>query len=99
MKRFCKYCKKHTEQKVHNQSNKGLNKNHTQSKGSKTRMHQRGERRGTGNFGKTSRPAISKWKRTGAKSTKKTDLRYTCSVCKKITVQSEGIRAKRVELI
>jgi ribosomal protein L44E len=98
MKRLCKYCRKHTEQKVHNQSFKGLNKNHTQTRGSKTRMMKRGERRGTGNFGKTSRPAIAKWKMTGAKNTKKTDLRYTCTVCKKTSVQNHGIRTKRVEL-
>lgn len=99
MKRLCKHCKTHTVQKVSNQKFKGLNKNHTQSRGSKTRMMKRGERRGVGNFGKTSRPAIAKWKSTGAKNTKKTDLRYTCNECKKISCQSSGIRTKRVEFI
>lgn len=98
-KRFCKTCKKHTEQKVHNQTFKGLNKVHTLSRGSQTRVMKRGLRRGVGNLGRFSRPAIAKWKMTGAKNTKKTDLRYTCSVCKKISVQPEGIRTKRVELV
>lgn len=98
-KRLCKFCKKHTEQKVHNQSFKGLNKTVTQSRGSKTRLMKRGLRRGTGNLGRFSRRPVAKWKMTGAKNTKKTDLRYTCSICKKTSVQSAGIRAKRVELI
>ncbi len=99
IKRYCPSCKKHTEQKVHNQSFKGLNKNHTQSRGSQTRVHKRGLRRGVGNQGRFSRKPVSKWKMTGAKTTKKTDLRYTCSVCKKMTVQRKGTRTKKVELI
>jgi len=98
-KRFCKTCKKHTEHKVHNQSNRGLNKTHTMSRGSKTRMVKRGERRGVGNHGKTSRQAITKWKMTGAKGTKKTDLRFTCNVCKKTSIQAHGIRTKKVEMV
>jgi len=98
MKRLCKFCKKHTEHKVHNQSFKGLNKTHPLSRGSKRRTMSRGLRRGTGNRGRFSRPPIAKWKMTGAKNTKKTDLRYTCSTCKKTSMQKSGIRAKRVEL-
>ena len=98
IKRLCKYCKKHTEQKVYNQSFKGLNKKHTQSRSSKTRVRKRGLRRGFGNLGRFSRKPVAKWKQTGAKSTKKTDLRYTCNVCKKTSVQKCGIRTKRVEL-
>ncbi len=99
VKRLCKKCKKHTEHKVHNQSFRGLGKTHTQSKWSKTRVKKRGLRRGVGNLGRFSKGALSKWKRYGAKSTKKTDLRYTCSVCKKTSIQAQGIRAKKVELI
>jgi len=72
-KRLCKFCKKHTEQKV------TLNKRRTPSslkKGSKYRARLRGQARGVGSLGKYSKPAISKFKRTGAKSTKKTDFRY-----------------------
>ena len=95
-KRFCKSCKKHTTQKV------SQNKRKTASpltKGSKYRARKRGQARGTGSHGKYSRPAVTKFKRTGAKNTKKTDLRYTCSECKKISSQPHGIRSKRVELI
>ena len=96
MKRLCQKCKKHTEHKV------AQNKKKTASslkKGSKYRARKRGLARGVGGLGRYSKPAVTKFKRTGAKSTKKTDLRYTCSVCKKISVQNSGIRAKRVEFI
>jgi large subunit ribosomal protein L44e len=96
LKRICKYCKKHTEQKV------AQNKKRTPSSlsfGSKYRAKLRGRARGVGGHGKYSKPAVTKFKRAGAKSTKKTDLRYACSECKKVTSQPSGIRAKRVELV
>jgi len=98
-KRLCPYCKKHTEHKVINQKFKGLNKIHTQTHGSQTRAKKRGRRTGTGNLGRYSRPALAKWKKTGAKTSKKTDLRYTCQVCKKTHIQSSGKRAKRIEMV
>ena len=97
-KRLCPFCKKHTEHKVIHQKFKGLNKTHPQSKGSKTRTKKRGRRAGIGSKGRFSRPAIAKWKRTGAKTSKKTDLRYTCQECKKTHMQKSGKRAKRIEL-
>lgn len=97
VKRLCPFCKKHTEHSVKNQSFRGLNKTHTMSRGSKPRVMARGLRRGHGNKGRFSRPAIASWKMTGKKSTKKTDLRYTCKECKKTHVQKQGFRAKRVE--
>ncbi|PIN76678.1 50S ribosomal protein L44e [Candidatus Woesearchaeota archaeon CG10_big_fil_rev_8_21_14_0_10_36_11] len=95
-KRLCKTCKKHTDHKI------AQNKKRTASSlswGSKYRARKRGDARGTGNMGRYSKPAVSKWKRTGAKATKKTDLRYTCTVCKKMSSQRSGIRAKRVEFV
>lgn len=98
IKRMCPFCKTHTEHKVVNQKFKGLNKTHTQTKGSQTRTKKRGKRTGSGNLGRFSRPAIAKWKKTGAKTSKKTDLRYTCQNCKKTHVQKKGIRAKKIEM-
>ena len=95
-KRFCKYCKKHTEQKV------SINKKRTPSSfshGSKYRARLRGQARGIGNLGRYSKPAVTKFKRSNAKGTKKTDFRYTCTVCNKMSVQAEGIRTKKVEMI
>jgi large subunit ribosomal protein L44e len=96
MKRYCKYCKKHTEQKVAQNKKKAPS---SLSHGSKYRARLRGRARGVGNLGRYSKPAVTKFKRAGAKNTKKTDLRYSCSVCKKMSNQPEGIRAKRVEFI
>jgi ribosomal protein L44E len=96
IKKNCKHCKTHTEQKVSQNKRKTPS---SLSRGSKYRARGRGQARGTGSLGRYSKPAVTKFKRTGAKNTKKTDLRYTCSVCKKISCQSSGIRAKRVEFI
>ena len=96
-KRLCPYCKKHTEHKVIHQKFKGLNKTHTQTRGSQTRTKKRGSRTGIGNLGRFSRPALAKWKKTGAKTSKKTDLRYTCQECKKAHIQKKGIRSKKIE--
>ncbi|MBI2146319.1 50S ribosomal protein L44e [Candidatus Woesearchaeota archaeon] len=96
MQRFCRHCKTHTEHKVFQNKKRAPS---SLSRGSKYRARKRGRARGTGNLGRYSKPAVTKFKRTGAKSTKKTDLRYTCSVCNKTSMQPYGIRAKRVELI
>jgi len=94
--RLCPYCKKRTEHKV--SQNKRKNPS-SLKKGSKYRAKKRGLAKGFGNLGRYSKPAITKFKMTGAKTTKKTDLRYQCKVCKKIHVQNQGIRAKRVEFV
>ncbi|MEK6969355.1 MAG: 50S ribosomal protein L44e [Nanoarchaeota archaeon] len=94
--RFCKTCKKHTSHKVSQNKKKAPS---SLSRGSKYRAKKRGLARGTGGHGKYSKPAVTKFKRTGAKNTKKTDLRYTCTVCKKSSCQAFGMRAKKVELI
>ena len=96
IKRFCVYCRKHTEQKVA-QAKKG--KASSLSKGSKYRARYRGQARGIGGYGRYSKPAVTKWKMTGSKVTKKTDLRYECKECSKKMVQPKGIRAKKVEFV
>ena len=95
-KRLCKKCKKHTEHKVAQNKRKTAR---SLSFGSKVRARRRGSARGVGGLGRYSKPAVTKFKRSGAKSTKKTDLRYTCQTCKKVSCQATGIRAKRVEFI
>ncbi|MBU90281.1 50S ribosomal protein L44e [Candidatus Woesearchaeota archaeon] len=93
-KRFCPYCRKHTEHKV--MMNKRKNPR-SMTYGSKLRARRRGLARGLGNMGRYSKPAITKFKMTGKKSSKKTDLRYECSICKKQHMQKKGFRAKRLE--
>jgi len=95
-KRYCRYCKKHTEQKISQNKRKTAS---SLTKGSKYRARLRGQARGIGGHGKYSKPAVTKFKRTGAKNTKKTDLRYTCNECKKTSSQPYGMRAKRVEFV
>jgi ribosomal protein L44E len=68
-------------------------------RGSKQRAMMRGLNRGSGNKGRFSKGALSSWKRYNKKSSKKTDLRYKCSVCGKTVCQSHGIRTKRLELV
>ena len=96
MKRLCPYCKKHTEHKVSQNKKKNAS---SLKYGSKVRARRRGLARGAGNLGRYSKPAVSKFKRTGVKQTKKSDFRYECKECKKSHMQKKGIRAKRVEFI
>jgi len=96
-RRYCKYCKKYTEATVSIAKTKGRSKSHPLSKGGNRRLRARGLRRGAGNQNKYSKPP--KPKMTGKKSSKKTDLRYKCSECKKVTVQASGFRAKKQEVV
>ncbi len=93
-KRYCPYCKKHTEHKINIAKKKNPG---TLTYGSKVRAKKRGLARGLGNRGRYSKPAISKFKMTGKKATKKTDLRYECKECKKTHMQRKGFRTKRIE--
>jgi len=94
--RHCPFCNKHTEHKVSESKKRTRGTAHPLSHGSKKRIQSRG-RMGSGNQGKYSKPAISKWGMAGRKTSKKTDLRYECSKCKKKHAQKEGVRAKRIE--
>src|SRR3989338_7777774 len=91
VKRYCKYCKKHTVQAVSIAKKKERG---SLKKGSISRSKKRGLY-GAGNKGKTSRGAMSGWKHYGKKSSKKVDLRYKCSVCNKTSVQNKGVRTKK----
>ena len=97
IKRLCPYCKKHTEQKLTQAKRRTPGSARPLSLGSKKRMRRRGLARGIGNLGKISRGAISSFKMTGKKASKKTDFRFECKECKKSHQQKSGVRAKRVE--
>ena len=96
VKRYCPFCKKHTEHKVAMTKKRSPR---SMTYGSKTRARLRGSARGMGNMGRYSKPAISKFKMTGKKTSKKVDLRYECKECKKIHVKRKTFRAKKVEFI
>lgn len=90
--RFCPHCNKKTEQKVKIVSTGG--KRGTLRRGGIARARLRGLGRGIGNKGKWgSKPAVSKFKRK-SKTTKKTNIMYTCTVCKKSKYR-QGRRNKR----
>jgi ribosomal protein L44E len=92
-KRFCPYCKKRTEQKIKLVTT-GF-KRGTLTRGSKNRARLRGLGRGIGNKGKWgSKPAMSKFKRK-SKTTKKTNIMYTCKECGKSKYQKKGIRLSK----
>ena len=91
---YCPFCRKHTEHNV------ALNKKRNPSSltyGSKVRARRRGRARGKGNMGRYSKPAISQFKMTGKKTSKKTDLRFQCKQCKKTHIQGPGFRARKIE--
>ncbi|MBU1252335.1 MAG: 50S ribosomal protein L44e [Nanoarchaeota archaeon] len=90
--RLCPYCKKKTSQKI-KVVGTGFQRG-TLTRGSIARAKLRGRGNGIGNKGKWgSKPAVSKFKRK-SKTTKKTNLMYTCSVCKKSKYRA-GRRNKR----
>ena len=94
---YCPKCKKHEEHKIIEGKKKTRGTAHPLSFGSKKRIKQRG-RLGTGNNGKYSKPAITKWRMAGRKTSKKVDLRFQCSSCKKMHgIASGGFRAKKIE--
>lgn len=93
IQRYCPYCKKKTEQKVKQQS-KG--KPSSMKRGSKLRAMLRGLNRGIGNKGRYSRMKNQqkKWRKTS----KRTSLVYTCTVCKKSKDQKKGKRTSKLVL-
>jgi large subunit ribosomal protein L44e len=98
-KHYCPKCKVHKEMTVSEAKKRTRSTARPMSRGSNMRLRARGLRRGYGNQNKYSKPPVSKFKRTGAKVSKKTDLRYKCNTCKKIVVQNKGLRMKKVELV
>lgn len=97
--KLCPKCGKHTAHKVSQAKRKAPNATHPMTRGSKKRqsLKDRGVGIGMGNKGKYSRKAISEFKMTGKKMTKKVDLRYTCNECGYVISRSQGFRAKRIE--
>ena len=94
-KKYCPHCKSHQKHKVTQAKKKTPGSAHPLARYAK---HRSGYGKGKGNLGKYgSKPAISKFKMTGKKQSKKTDLRFECEKCKKIQVQSKGFRAKKIE--
>lgn len=97
MNHYCPKCKKHTEQTVTQMKVKGRSATHPLSRGSDSRLRKKGQKRGYGSLGRYSKPPIARWKRTGAKTSKKVILKLTCKVCKKSSQMHIG-RLKKIEI-
>ena len=95
-KAFCPTCKKHTEHKVGESKQKTMGSAHPNSHGSRAQARHMAR---YGNHGSYSRPPIKRRKMYGKKQSKKTDLRFECTVCKKKQVIGSGWRAKKVEFV
>ena len=89
--RFCPFCKKKTEQKI-KVVGTGFKRGVMSRGGGKVRAKLRGLGIGIGNKGKWgSKPAVTKFKRK-SKTTKKTNIMYTCKTCSKSKYQKKGKR-------
>ena len=97
--RHCPYCKKHTEHKVEVAKTKTRSSARPLSRYSRSRTNGRGLTKGMGNKGKYSMPPIKKRKMMNKKMSKKVDLRFLCSNCKKMSQKTEGFRTKKFELV
>ena len=93
VKRYCPKCNKVTEQKVKEPS-KG--KPSSMKRGSKVRIKLRGWWRGIGNKGKYSR--MKNQQKGKRKTTKKTNIMYTCTECGKSKYQKKGKRTSKLVL-
>lgn len=91
---YCPFCRKHTEHKVSEAKQKTIGSAHPNSWGSR---RQEAHDRGLGNTGRYNRPPIKQRKMFGKKQSKKVDLRYECSQCKKMHTIGSAWRARRVE--
>ena len=94
---YCKKCKKHTKHK--SAQNKTTGTRGALKRGSITRAKKRGLGTGFGNLGNYgSKPAMTKWKRSGFKTSKKIALKLTCSECSTSKLLQQR-RAKKVEFV
>ena len=86
VKRYCPFCEKHTEQKQELLKSGG-------TRGQLKAGQRRHERRsGVAGYGGMPQPKAAK----KAKTSHKTQLRYTCAVCKKKHMRRHNIRAKKM---
>jgi large subunit ribosomal protein L44e len=92
---YCPTCRKHTEHRVLESKRRTRGTAHPLSWGGRLRPERRGAARGHGNLGKYSKPAGGGM--YNRKQSKKTDLRFECSGCRKQHNQSKGFRAKKIE--
>ena len=84
-RRYCRYCKKHTVQTVKEAKRK------TRRTDTKSQRRFLRKKKGYGSFPKENPKGREK-------PTRRKDLRYVCSECKKSNIIGEGFRVKKFEL-
>src|SRR3989344_4757956 len=94
IRHYCPRCKKHTDMTVSEAKKRTRSTPHPMSRGSNSRMRGRGLRRGYGNYNKYSKPAISKFKRTGAKISKENLFKHLFSFLKDVLQEKRPSRRK-----
>ncbi len=90
VRRYCPYCKKHTEHKLIIVKKR---KSSPLKKGERYRREK--IRHGYGGFPYSIQRKRGRYK---VKLSKKIDLRFECTVCKKQHVWRQGLRARKVEI-
>ena len=93
-KRYCPYCKKHTEQTISIAKQKSRSASHPLSRGSPSRVKAR-SLQGIGNWGKRSKKGAKDWKRK-TKMTKRLTILYKCAACGKQKGSISAIRVSRI---
>ena len=96
-RRYCPYCRGHTEQTVLTAKQKSRSATHPLSRGSPTRNKLRGLTSGFGNKGKRSKKGAKDLKRK-TKVTKRISVLYKCKKCGKIKGIRKAIRSSRIEI-
>jgi ribosomal protein L44E len=97
IKRYNPVLRKHTTMKVIVAKKRTPGSAHPMAKYQKTRTNFGHGRGNLGRYG--SRPAVTQFKMTGKKRSKKTDIRFECQETKKQFTKNNTIRAKKVELV
>ena len=87
VRRYCPYCKKHTEHTIKASKKRVRDTAHTMSQSKKRKDR---HKRGYGGHGKYSKPAVNK------KPSQNLDLRFTCDECGKSHTK-EGFRIRKFE--
>jgi large subunit ribosomal protein L44e len=95
-RRYCPYCKKHTEQTLATAKQRARSATHPLSRGSNARIKLR-SLQGIGNWGRRSRKGPKDWKMK-AKVTKRIPILFKCKVCGKMKGMSSAIRTSRIEI-
>lgn len=95
-RRYCPYCKKHTEQTIATAKQRARSATHPMSRGSPARIKLR-SLQGIGNWGKRSKKGAKDWGHK-AKVTKRISVLFKCKTCGKMKGMRSAIRTARIEI-